>query len=302
MTSHYVRVAANVSDNFHLDEAKAVAFTTPQTEPDVVAFVDEPGNYAAFVVDMVDLNTGRSLNGETTQANVATCLTHDASGNPITDGLYYTYIVTKNRGGHRDIQTYIIYPTLMYEMVPRSYLYVRSENSSSGPKENAFDNNYISSAWTAGQNLAYNFVWLDLEREYIISKFRLWQNNNVVHSRDLIHNFKMIMTNTAPSSYSNDRTDYSGHFMDSKNLKSNGGWYYTDNSGNYNPTNVLGRETDPTLSLQKSNTTGFHEFRFDDSIAPSNRTGQYCYIELDRSYNSGVPTVAELKMFGYETN
>lgn len=300
MTSHYVRVAANVSDNFHLDEAKAVAFTTPQTEPDVVAFVDEPGNYAAFVVDMVDLNTGRSLNGETTQANVATCLTHDASGNPITDGLYYTYIVTKNRGGHRDIQTYIIYPTLMYEMEPTSYLYVRSENSSSGPKENAFDNNYTSSAWTASQGLAYNYVWLDLGREYIISKFRLWQNNNVVNNLEhLIHNFKMIMTNTAP--ISNNRNDTISD-MNSKSLKSNGGWYYTDNSGNYNPTNFLGRENDPTLTLYKSNTTGFHEFRFDDSIAPSNRTGRYCYIELDRSYNFGVPTVAELKMFGYETN
>lgn len=101
--THYLRVSANVSDKFYLDEAKTVAFTASQTESEVVSFVDDPNN-ASVVFDMMDLNTYESLRGESIQANVAGFVTKDSTGYPITGRSYYTYVVTKNRGGYPKIQ------------------------------------------------------------------------------------------------------------------------------------------------------------------------------------------------------
>lgn len=108
---NYVRVAANVSDTFYLDEVKAVAFSTQMTsEDDVKVFVNNNIN-SGNVFDMINLDTFVVVTPEQNllNANVVAFVTRDSNGNSIAQGTpYYTYIVSKNRGGYQKVQETIV--------------------------------------------------------------------------------------------------------------------------------------------------------------------------------------------------
>lgn len=108
---NYIRVAANVSDTFYLDEVKAVAFRTQMSsEEDVKVFVNNSPN-SENVFEMMNVDTFVVVTPEQNllNANVVAFVTRDSTGLPINTGTsYYTYIVSKNRGGYQKVQETIV--------------------------------------------------------------------------------------------------------------------------------------------------------------------------------------------------
>jgi hypothetical protein len=230
----YIRVAANVSDTYMLDDAKTVAFKTFQTQDVVIDFVNQPGN-AGKLFQMIDLSTGRELvlpvhntnnNGPLLQANVVAYVTRDVDGDPISDDrLYYTYIVTKNRGGYQSVQPDVVYTNTEEEQpipirdigvvrqvrhyenngVRKDVLEAFNEQNYSAGNQNvagwissdsesfqAFDNYTIASADSESRL----WVWLDLGNVYTISKLKLWQHT-VANTSRYIKDFRLFITNDA---------------------------------------------------------------------------------------------------------
>jgi hypothetical protein len=105
--SKYIRVAANVSDTFYIDEAKAVAFpTSPVDDNTVRNFVNNPDN-DSNVFEMMNAHTFQPVTPEQNlyQANVVAFITRDTDGDPIQNRSYSSYVVTKNRGGYQLVKS-----------------------------------------------------------------------------------------------------------------------------------------------------------------------------------------------------
>ena len=228
----YIRVAANVSDTYFLDEAKTVAFKTFQTQDFVIDFVNQPGN-AGKLFQMIDLSTGRELvlpvhntnNGPLLQANVVAYVTRDVDGDPISDDrLYYTYIVTKNRGGYQSVQPDVVYTNTEAEQpiqdidVVRQVRHYENDNGRKDVLEAFNRTNYSAggndiAGWISLDHLTFRefdnytrasadsesrlWVWLDLGNVYTISKLKLWQHNVANNTSRYIKDFRLFITNDA---------------------------------------------------------------------------------------------------------
>jgi hypothetical protein len=350
---NYIRVAANVSDTFYLDEVKAVAFKTFQSQDSVITFVNNPAN-ASKLFQMMDISTGHPISRENNilQANVVAYVTRDADDNPISSStLYYTSIVTKNIGGYQIVQQDVVYENTSLEQkinidtendVLRQVKYYTDPNGIQDVSK-AFDNVYSSgnqnvSGWisldhetfiniggeyTADPNSeARIWAWFDLRDVYTITKLKLWQHVNANHER-YIKDFRLFITNDSnmintvyyPLEDENASQLYAdanggfGRMPDedqytsikfSRDLATNNlAWSYTDSSGTLiEPiiTDTLGGPSDPTKSVSRTSTTGYHQFEFNNMIPGRERIGRYLYFE-GQAFQY-LPRLWELQIFG----
>lgn len=150
------------------------------------------------------------------------------------------------------------------------------------------------------------WAWIDLGQLRTINRIRLWQQENVVHHRDRVKTVKMYITNNILEASLQWAGSHTFDF-DRTADRANCDLYYTNNSGSYiqydavNDFDHIGRDSlDPTLAKTNSATTGFWEFRFDNSYFPSaGRTGRYLYIRFDRRFPQGQPRIAQAQILGY---
>lgn len=347
---NYIRVAANVSDTFYLDEVKAVAFKTFQSQDSVITFVNNPAN-ASKLFQMLDISTGHPISRENNilQANVVAYVTRDADDDPISSSaLYYTSIVTKNIGGYQIVQQDVVYENTSLEQkinidtendVLREVKHLDFQNVSK-----AFDNVYSSgnqnvSGWISSDHVTFRdiiageytadpnseariWAWFDLRDVYTITKLKLWQHVNANHER-YITDFRLFITNDSniidtvyypikdPNAYElyADANGGLGRMPDedqytsikfSRDLATNNlVWYYADSSGTLTQltdTQKLGGPSDPTKSVSRTSTTGYHQFEFNNMIPGRERIGRYLYFE-GRAFEY-LPRLWELQIFG----
>lgn len=174
----------------------------------------------------------------------------------------------------------------------------------------AFNNTYQHSNqlrdWVASTNLLRLWAWIDLGQVRTVRRLRLWQQVNVPHQNNRVKNVKFYITDEA----SEASGEWSGNHtfaFDSATHRANSGLYYTNNSANFvtydavNDYDHIGKDSlDPTLPKNKSSTTGFWEFRFDNSNFPyMNRSGRYLYIRFDRRGSNAQPRIMQAQVIGY---
>jgi hypothetical protein len=156
--------------------------------------------------------------------------------------------------------------------------------------------------WIAGADSShYIWGWLDLGTEYTINKIRLWQNGwdtNSYPEERYIGDFSLTMTNdvtnTSDDSYSTTNNNFVKYSTDSVI------WKYANASGEL--VVPLGHDTfggvnDPTKSILRSATSGFHEFSF-----TWENTGTGRYLLFQGWAVSRLARINELQIFGYPTN
>ena len=153
--------------------------------------------------------------------------------------------------------------------------------------------------WIAGADSShYIWGWLDLGTEYTINKIRLWQNGwdgmdgtNSYPEERYIGDFSLTMTNdvtnTSDDSYStNNFVKYSTDSVI---------WKYANASGELvvpSGADTFGGVNDPTKSILRSATSGFHEFTF-----TSSGTGRYLLFQGWAV--SRLARLNELQIYGY---
>jgi hypothetical protein len=168
---------------------------------------------------------------------------------------------------------------------------------------NALDSVYTESGpgtgWVAADNpSSYVWGWLDLGTEHTITKIRLWQNAETGSSypeERYIGDFSLTMTNdytkTSDDSYSTD--NFVKYSTDMQRVI----WKYANASGELVVpvgNHTFGGANDPTISILRSATTGFHEFSF-----ASTGTGRYLLFKGWAV--SRLARLNELQIFGYST-
>ena len=169
----------------------------------------------------------------------------------------------------------------------------------------ALDSVYTESGpgtgWIAADHQSsYVWGWLDLGTEHTITKIRLWQNAETGSSYPVeryIGDFSLTMTNdvtkTSDDSYSTD-DNFVKYSTDMQRVI----WKYANASGEL-VVPVVGNHTfgganDPTKSILRSATTGFHEFSFTS-------TGTGRYLLFKGWAVSRLARLNELQIFGYST-